>query len=95
MTKLLSYNPAKQFGLENKGSIEVGKDADLVILDPKGQETITWKTQVQDVDYTPYEGFNTTGIIETVFLRGEKVVDHGQVVETQVKGMYQPRKPIR
>ena len=95
MTKLLSYNPAKQFGLENKGSIEVGKDADLVILDPKGQETITWKTQVQDVDYTPYEGFNTTGIIETVFLRGEKVVDHGQVVKTQVKGMYQPRKPIR
>ena len=94
MTTLLSYNPAKQFGLEDKGIIAVGKDADLVILNPIGTETITCKTQVQNADYTPYEGFNTTGIIETVFLRGEKVVDNGQVIDGQTNGIYQPRKTI-
>jgi N-acetylglucosamine-6-phosphate deacetylase len=32
--RLVSLNPATELGLTNKGSIEVGKDADLVLLDP-------------------------------------------------------------
>ena len=94
MTRILSYNPAQCFGLTDKGSIEVGKDAYLVILNPEVEEVISYKTQVQDVDYTPYEGLKTKGQIETVFLRGEKVVEKGKVITSQVIGKYQPRKSI-
>ncbi|CAM2877459.1 amidohydrolase family protein [Helicobacter burdigaliensis] len=41
MSKLISYNPALVLGVEkNRGLIEVGYDADLVLLDPKENEVI-------------------------------------------------------
>jgi N-acetylglucosamine-6-phosphate deacetylase len=30
---MASYNPCKLLGIKNKGSIEIGKDADLILLD--------------------------------------------------------------
>lgn len=39
--ELCSTNPAKIFGLKDKGSVSVGKDADIVIYDPKKEFTIT------------------------------------------------------
>ena len=41
MVDLLSTTPARLFGLNTKGAIEVGKDADLVIFDPAERRTIT------------------------------------------------------
>ena len=39
--ELCSTNPAKIFGLKDKGSVSVGKDADIMIYDPKKEFTIT------------------------------------------------------
>ena len=52
--ELCSYNPAKIFGCDAKGAIEVGKDADIVIYDPTKDFTITNDKMHSDCDHTIY-----------------------------------------
>ena len=70
-----------------KGAILPGSDADLVIWDPDKAWTISAKTQVQNVDNTPYEGISGTGMAAQVFLRGCPVAEYGKV-HTELKGKY-------
>lgn len=77
----ISTNPAKIFGLyPKKGTIAVGSDADLVVLDPNYQTKISAKTQLQNVDYNPYEGMVRKGFFRYVFLRGRRMVENENVV---------------
>lgn len=93
MTELLSTNAAKAFGLyPKKGIIKEGSDADLVIFNPDSETKITYKNQVQKVDYTPYEGFYIKGAVESVFLRGTQVVNDGKLVVNSPTGEFQKRK---
>ncbi len=80
MAKLLSTKAAEIFGLANKGRIEVGADADIVLFDPEHNETITHKNLAHNCDNTPFEGFDVRGRALHVFLRGEHVVDGGVCV---------------
>ena len=80
MMKLLSEQPAKLFGMyPRKGALAVGSDADIVIFDPAAEGAITAAAQHQNVDYTPYEGMETRGRIETVLLSGTAAVENGAV----------------
>jgi dihydropyrimidinase len=68
--------PAKLFGLyPHKGTIEVGSDADLVVLDPAGSTTISAATHHMNVDYSCFEGMELAGRFETVMARGRVIVD--------------------
>ena len=69
--QLLATRPAQVFGLTEKGSLTVGKDADLVLWNPDTRWTISAANQHQNIDYTPYEGFALTGAAERVYLCGE------------------------
>ena len=81
MVELLCTNPAKLFGLyPRKGTIAVGCDADLVIFDPEKAQTITAAGQQSRSDYNLYEGTEVVGDVETVLLRGNVIVDGGDVV---------------
>ena len=60
MVDVLSTSTAKMFGLEHKGEIRVGKDADIVIFDPEQKFTISHATLHMNVDYSPYEGMEIT-----------------------------------
>ena len=81
MVELLCTNPAKLFGLyPRKGTIAVGCDADLVIFDPEKRVTITAEGQQSRTDYNLYEGTEVVGDVETVLLRGNVIVDGGEVV---------------
>ena len=76
MCRLLSENPAKLYGLyPQKGCLMPGSDADIVIYDPEGSDTIRAAAQIQRSDYAPYEGMTVYGRIDSVFLRGQLVVD--------------------
>jgi|SRR5690554_539508 len=95
MVKLTSTNAAKIFGLyPKKGTIAVRSDADLVVLDPQVTSLIEAKKQIQNVDYTPYEGFKKQGKIRYVFLRGKKEVENEKIVDDLPSGQYLNRKPF-
>jgi dihydropyrimidinase len=89
MVELLCTNPAKLFGLyPRKGTIAVGSDADLVIFDPEKQHTITAATQQSKTDYNLYEGTEVVGDVETVLLRGNVLVEGGEVVAKPGVGQF-------
>jgi len=75
MVDVLSTSTARMFGLSNKGAVAAGKDADLVVFDPKRKFTITQKKLHQNVDYTPWEGWEMTGMPQIVYSRGRKVAE--------------------
>jgi len=79
--ELTSTSPAKIFGLfPRKGTIAPGSDADLVIFDPEKTMTLRAKTLHMNVDYSPYEGRDITGVTETVLSRGRVIIDAGAFV---------------
>ncbi|SHI56486.1 dihydropyrimidinase [Parasporobacterium paucivorans] len=88
MVELLSVNPAKLFGLyPRKGTLQAGSDADIVIWNPESEWEIRAEDQIQNVDYTPYEGMKADGRARTVFLRGVKIVDDYKII-SEKKGKY-------
>lgn len=88
--------PAKIFGLfPRKGTIAVGSDADLVIFDPKAKHTISAETHHMKCDYSAYEGWQVTGKVKTVLLRGTVAIDGGRTLVGKGFGKYLPRKPFR
>jgi dihydropyrimidinase len=92
MVELLCTNPAKLFGLyPRKGTLAVGSDADIVVFDPEKRVTITAKGQHSKIDYNLYEGTEVTGTPETVLLRGNVLVDGGELVASPGIGQYVAR----
>jgi len=92
MCRLLSENPAKLYGaFPRKGTIAVGSDADIVVFNPDEAGVISAKTQAYNTDYAPYEGFETLGRVEQVYLRGLKVVDEHKIV-AEHKGCFVKRE---
>jgi len=92
MVDLLSTTPARLFGLNSKGSVEMGKDADLVIFDPAERRTITAAELHHTSDYTPYEGMAVTGGVVSTLVRGEFVVRDGHFVGRRGYGQFQQRQ---
>ena len=92
MVDLLSTTPARLFGLEGKGAIEVGRDADFVLLDPAERRTLTARELHHTSDYTPYEGMALAGGIVSVLVRGEFVVRDGRFVGRRGHGQFQERR---
>lgn len=76
--ELCSYNPAKIFGCDAKGAIEVGKDADIVIYDPAKAFTITNEKMHSDCDHTIWEGKSLSGYPEATYSRGKLVYKDGE-----------------
>jgi dihydroorotase-like cyclic amidohydrolase len=73
-------NPAATFGLKDKGSITVGKDADLVIVDPDAEWTISNDDVLSRCGWTPYNGRTCRGRVDHTMVRGVDVYREGKVV---------------
>ena len=95
LVDLFATMPAKVNGLEKKGRIEIGFDADVVIFDPDYSGTISAANNLEGVDYCPFEGFTQKGRAETVFLRGNKIVKDGKYVGEKGQGRFVPGKTLR
>jgi dihydropyrimidinase len=84
--------PAKMFGLyPRKGTIAPGADADIVVYDPAATQTLSAETHHMNVDYSCYEGRQTTGHVDTVLSRGKVVIDGGEYLGTKGDGRYLTR----
>jgi dihydropyrimidinase len=88
---LLSTTPAALFGLPTKGSIEAGKDADVVLLDPDARWTIRAADQHHSSDFTLFEGMQVQGRVVRTIVRGQDVVAGGAFVGQRGDGRFQPR----
>ncbi|MFL5720726.1 MAG: dihydropyrimidinase [Chloroflexota bacterium] len=91
MVELLSVTPAARFGLATKGTLEVGRDADLVLFDPAATRTVRASDLHHTSDYTPYEGMSITGAVRDVFVRGRDVIRRGAFVGRRGAGAYVER----
>ena len=67
---------ARRYGLAaRKGSIEVGKDADLALLDPSASWTVEGSRLLSKGRITPFEGMTLAGRVVATYVRGSKVFD--------------------
>jgi allantoinase len=78
VSKILSENPAKFLGLDKKGRIEKGYDADLVIWNPEKKFMVAEKDIHFRHKISPYLGEILRGSVEQTYIYGVKVFDKGQ-----------------
>ncbi|MCE2526123.1 MAG: dihydroorotase family protein [Actinomycetia bacterium] len=82
LVEVVAGAPARLFGLSGKGRIEPGADADLVLVDPDRQWTITNESVLSKIDLTPYHGRTIRGAVQRTLVRGADVYVDGEVVGT-------------
>jgi dihydropyrimidinase len=92
---LTSTNAARLFGIHpKKGTIAIGSDADIAIWDPNETRTVTAQSMHDNMDYTPFEGWQVTGWPVTVLSRGRYVVDAGELKASPGQGQFLKRAPF-
>jgi len=78
--EVISTNPAKLFGMwPRKGTIAIGSDADLTIIDPEHRVRIATERMQSASDFEPHEGYEVVGWPVKTILRGQVVVEDGEL----------------
>ena len=87
--EVVATRPAQLFGLfPQKGSLFPGADADIVLLDPEAEWTMSSKRLHMATDYSAYEDIKVTGRIVKVFSRGEMIIDGDACLAQKGRGRY-------
>ncbi|MDO1562824.1 allantoinase AllB [Neisseria sp. MVDL20-010259] len=82
----LATQPANRFGLIDKGALSLGKDADIVILDPNRSYTITADKLLYKNKISAYEGFEVGCSITHTFLRGKEIYTLEEGIKGEASG---------
>lgn len=91
IAELVSTNPARAYACHpQKGSITVGADADLALIDLNKEEVVTPELLHSAQDHTPFQGVRVKGWPVRTVLRGRTVYLNGQVVG-EPSGRFLPR----
>lgn len=69
--------PARLAGLNSKGTVEVGRDADLAVLEPDVVQMVNAAELEHRHKLTPYDGMFLRGRVHVTFLRGQPVFERG------------------
>lgn len=75
----MTINPAKMLGID-KGSIEVGKVADITIIDPEAEYKVDVTKFASKSKNSPFDGYEVKGKIEYTIVDGKVVVEKGELV---------------
>ncbi|MDR2132261.1 MAG: amidohydrolase family protein, partial [Clostridiales Family XIII bacterium] len=93
--EVCATNVAKIFGLSaQKGAIQVGLDADIVLYDPKKSFTIENKLMHGDNDHTVWEGVKLKGYPVATYSRGSLVYQDGKFLGKKGAGGFVKCKPV-
>jgi dihydropyrimidinase len=91
----LSTNPAKIFGMyPEKGSLQVGTDADILVFDPRKNVTVDYQNLETNCDWSPYQGQKLKGYPSTTILRGKIVAKEAKFTGNIGDGKFIKRKPV-
>jgi dihydropyrimidinase len=94
IAQISSWNTARIFNLHRKGSLEVGADADLAIVDLE-QERIVGADYLQSrADFSPWENERLKGWAVQTLVRGQTVMREGEIVGQEGFGTYLRRPPL-
>jgi dihydroorotase len=88
LRRLLCENPARIFNVPHKGFIKAGMDADLVVVDLHQEGVIDPAKFHSKAKYSPFEGFEVKGMPVMTLVRGQVVMEEGEVQENQGKFVY-------
>jgi dihydropyrimidinase len=91
--ELLCARPAQVFHLPTKGSIELGKDADLVLLDLAAERDVTDDVLHDPQAYTVFAGRRMRGWPVMTISRGEVIVEDGVCRADPGRGRFIERHP--
>jgi allantoinase len=80
MARVTAWNPAQRFGLNRKGDLAEGFDADIALVDPARSWVIAAKDSPSTQGYTPFEGLEMSARVDATFLRGMRVYENGEVI---------------
>lgn len=92
LVRLMSTNPARTFGMPQKGTLQPGTDADIVLFDPNETYTISEANNVSNADFSIYDGREVTGRVKQTLVRGEIVAEDGAVTGTPGHGRFIERE---
>jgi dihydroorotase (multifunctional complex type) len=92
VVRVMSEGPARVYGLHpRKGNLEVGADADMVLVDLEAQRRLEDAQVRSKVGWTPYAGRLVKGLPVMTIARGRVIFKEGQVVGEPGWGRYIPR----
>ena len=86
IVKRCVVHPARIFGLQTKGALEIGKDADIVLVNPNVEYELTDQQMLSKCRWTPFVGRKVKGKIEQVFIRGVLAYHQGECVAAPGSG---------
>lgn len=75
VVKCCAQNPARIFGLQDRGELAIGKLGDAVLVDPKSKWVIKGKKLHSKCGWTPFENLNVTGKVVETFVGGKGVLN--------------------
>ena len=91
--ELTSTNAARLMGMyPQKGILQAGADADIVLFDPKYHSIHTVDSLHMQTDYSPFAGMEMTGRVVDTIVDGNIVIDQGKYRESAFRGMLVKRK---
>lgn len=93
--EVTSERPAQIFGLyPKKGTIRVGADADLVVIDMDKTSTVDPSKFMSKAKYTPFEGWTLRGLPVMTFVNGTLVAKDGEIVGSAGTGTLVSPEPF-
>ncbi len=84
LVQLVCEEPARIFGIKNKGKLEIGYDADLVLVDMDIEKTVTRDMVLSKCGWSPYEGYKLRGWPVMTVVGGEIVCENGQLLSEKL-----------
>ncbi|MBT2389286.1 allantoinase AllB [Streptomyces sp. ISL-1] len=81
VVRWMSAAPARLAGLDQKGAIEAGRDADFAVLAPDETFTVDPAGLLHRNQVTAYAGKTLQGVVRSTWLRGERIVENGTLAE--------------
>ncbi len=84
---LLAEKPAEIFGLNDRGRLEQGKNADLTVVDYNQQFKIEASKFKSKAKFSPYDGWDVQGKVVKTIVNGQVVFDEGEIVAKAGSGL--------